>query len=216
MLLHKDILTISYKHRFEILPVFKNILGLNGIEHFSLDLVSPDAEMLFLSGTPSHGYEICKRGYGPYDGIISPINYENFEFYWWKNATHRAYAKPINDIRENILGLKYGAMLVRKWNDFYLIYSFATKKSDPHFQSEVINKINEFLKMGDFAYNELREVYSEYCGHYEPPKIEKFYQFEGGIPPARYTNDFSRKFQEPLKQHNVIQVDFVNHKKTNI
>src|ERR1700733_9945921 len=147
MLLHKDILYISFKHRRIIKKVFDDILGIDGIEHFSLDLVNPNGEMLFFSGTPQHAFEICKRGLGKYDGIISPTYYQNFEFYWWNDAAHVAYSDRIKKIREGYLGLKYGFMLVRKWNNFHLIYSFATKQSNPHFQSLVINKINSFLKM---------------------------------------------------------------------
>lgn len=208
-MLHQDVLEISYRHYYEIRRVFKEIYGLDGIEHFSLDLVRPDNEMVFLSSTPSHAYEICKRGYGQYDGIISPEYYQNFEFYWWKNAAHKAYSNKIEAIREGVLGLKHGFMLVRNWNGFYLIYSFATKKSDMHFQTTVINKINTFLKVGDWAYEELRGLYSNYTGQYEPPKIERFYSFEGGRPPPRYTTDFYQNNSHThTKQNKIIYLDF--------
>lgn len=189
-MLHSDVLNISFAHHHQIKTVFGDILGIDGIEHFSLDLVNPAGEMLFFSGTPQHAFEICRRGLGKYDGIISPKYYENFEFYWWNEAAHKAYSERIKKIREGYLGLKHGFMLVRRWNDFHLIYSFATKQSDPHFQSQVINKINSFLKMGDYAYLRMRETYSIYSGSYEPPLIGKFYTFEGGKPPARYTNNY--------------------------
>ena len=189
-MLHKDVLDISYQHQYKIRSVFKEILGIHDIDHFSLDLVRPDGEMIFFSGTPSHAYEICKRGYGAYDGIISPDYYKNYEFYWWKDAAHKAYANKIDTIRSEVLGLKHGFMLVRKWDDFHLIYSFATKNGSLDFQTNVINQINVFLKIGDWAYNEMQETYSEYTGNNEPPKIESFFTFEGGAPPARYTANY--------------------------
>lgn len=190
MKLHKDILNISFRHKYQISKIFKNILGLCNIDHFSLDLVNPEGEMIFFSGTPSHGYEICKRGYGQYDGIISPENYENYEFYWWENTYHKKFANKIIEIREGMLGLRNGFMLVRKWNNFYLIYSFATKSRDLQFQSMIVNNINKLLEMGDFCYMEMREAYSDYSGNYDPPIIKQFYPFEGGKPPSRYTNDY--------------------------
>jgi len=191
--LHKDVLTVSYLHRFQIKKTFSDILGLDGIEHFSLDLVRPDGEMLFLSGTPQHCFEICNRGLGKFDGIISKEYYTNFEFYWWNDASHKAYSQQIKQIRENIIGLKHGFMLVRKWDNFHLIYSFATKRNDNDFQSQVINKLNSYLKMGDYIYKEMREIYYDYCGFYEPPQIESFFPFEGGIPPSRFTQNFLKK-----------------------
>ncbi len=171
--------------------------------------------MLFFSGTPQHAFEICNRGLGQYDGIISPKYYENFEFYWWTDATHKAYAEEIRKIREDMLDLKHGFMLVRKWNNFYLIYSFATKKTDPTFQSVVVNKINSFLKMGDHVYSLMRETYSIYTGNYSPPVIESFYSFEGGKPPARFTKNFSKNETNTStdKHNSLILVDFYGKKR---
>jgi hypothetical protein len=216
-MLHSDVLNISFAHHHQIKTVFGDILGIDGIEHFSLDLVNPVGEMLFFSGTPQHAFEICRRGLGKYDGIISPKYYKNFEFYWWSEAAHKAYADKIKKIREGYLGLKHGFMLVRRWNNFHLIYSYATKQSDPHFQSQVINKINSFLQMGDYAYSRMRETYSIYSGNYEPPLIEKFYSFAGGKPPARYTKGFLLKNQDDLDQtknySGLIVVDFYERKR---
>ena len=187
-MLHGDILTISYKHRYEIQRIFKEIIGLYGISHFSLDLVRPDGEMIFFSSTPSHGYEVCSRGYGPYDGAISPNYYCNFEFYWWRNAVHKAYDEEINYIREIIHGFKHGFMLVRKWDNFYLIYSFATRSNHPAFSSIIVNNLNELLAKGDNIYTAMRDTYGEYAGTYVPPTIDKFYPFQGGKPVARYSS----------------------------
>lgn len=189
-MIHKEALEISFKHQYKIKKIFSEILGTHDIEHFSLDLVNPDSEMVFFSGTPSHAFEICNRGLGEYDGIISPEHYENYEFYWWKEAHHKAFANKIQAIRSGILGLKYGFMLVRKWNNFHLIYSFATKSRNLEFQTKVINSINDLLRVGDWAYEEIRPLYANYSGIYEPPKIDVFYQFEGGKPPSRRTKKF--------------------------
>ena len=59
-MLHPDIHTISYKHRYQIKKIFGEILGTDGVSHFSLDLVRPDGEMIFFSSTPAHGFEICR------------------------------------------------------------------------------------------------------------------------------------------------------------
>ena len=191
-MLHQDVLQISYKHRYEIKKVFKEILGLYNIDHFALDLVRPDGEMIFLSATPSHGYEICKRGWGKFDGIIAPEYYENYEFYWWKDARHKDYAKEINYIRHVKHQFTHGFMLVRKLDDFYFVYSFATKNSDPYFPSLIVNKLNELFGVGDYIYNEMRETYAEYTGIWTPPLIEEFYPFQGGKPAPRYSKYYKK------------------------
>ena len=190
MFFHKEVLTISYKHRFEIKKFFKHVLGLYSIDHFSLDLVSPEGEMIFFSGTPSHGYEICSRGFGEYDGAISPDYFKAYEFYWWKDVVHRRYHDEINYIRDIKHQFKHGFMLVRHWNDFYMIYSFATKSHQGEFPSVIINQLNHLFRLGDDMYNEMRDIYADYTGRYYPPKIMQFYPFQGGAPVARYDNQY--------------------------
>ena len=120
---HKDVTEISYRHKYNIFRVMQDIIGYEIVQHFSLNLVRPDGEMSFLSGTPSHAFEICNRGLGEYDGIISPQYYANQEFYWWKDAAHKAYAEDIQHVRKGILNLHDGFMLVRKIDSFYFVYS---------------------------------------------------------------------------------------------
>lgn len=189
-LFHKDLLKILYSSYYQTKKIVDEIRGLYDVDHFSLDIVDPTGKMLFFSGTPAHGFEICKQGYGEYDGIISPEYYKSYEFYWWKNASHKKYADKIEQIRHNILGLRDGFMLVRCWNGFYIIYSFATRKKNNDFQSQVVNNLNKYLEIGDYIYGNLKDEYAQYCPEFSPPVIEKFYPFEGGKPPARYTRDY--------------------------
>ena len=222
MKFHTKLYDALYKHHYKIRSVAKEILGINSIDHFSLDLVDPNDNMLFFSSTPSHGFEICKRGYGQYDGIISPYNYENHEFYWWKEAAHKKYADKIAKIREDVLQLKHGFMLVRHWDNFYLIYSFATRSKTKSFdfQTKVVNEINYFFKMGDFVYQELKNIYASYCQPFEPPNIEVFYPFSGGKPPAHFSKHYKKTNARLLIPHtskdketnNVIYLNFSQKK----
>ena len=110
-----------------------------------------------------------------------------------------------------MLGLKHGFMLVRKWNDFHFMYSFATKSPNTFFEDVVLKNLNEFLKLGDQAYMRLRNLYANYCGRFEPPIIEQFYPYIGGMPPARYTRDFpahNMLINHP-PSNKVIVVDFM-------
>lgn len=185
-MLHDKVLDISFSHYSQIQSVTQNIVGKYDIDHFSLDLVNGKNEMLFLSSTPAHAFEICSRGLSQYDGITSPEYYKKYEFYWWKTAKHQAFSDEINDIRREIFGFTHGFMLVRHWDDYYLIYSFATKSHDPDFETKITNSLNQLLALGDSAYYKLYDIYQLYTDM-NPPIIQKFYPFEGGIPPRIYT-----------------------------
>lgn len=216
-MLHKDALKISYQHRYKIKTVFKEVLGIYDIHHFSLDLIDPSGKMVFLSANPSHGYEICARGYVPFYGPILPDYYQTYEFYWWRDVRHKAYAEQIEHIHSKH-GFRHGFMMVRHWNDFYLVYSYATRSDDLHFTSLVVNKLNELFGLGDHIYNEMRQVYSEYTEEARPPYIDRFYPFQGGVPMARYSDDYVRsesgillKEQAPIQQPAARLRLIVNH-----
>jgi hypothetical protein len=184
-MLHPDILTISYRHRYEIKNSLKDVLGLLGIAHFSLDLIRPDGQLLYFSGTPSHGYELCSRGYGAFDATVSPHYYKNNEFYWWHDVTQGKFSQEINYYRQERFGFTYGFMMVRYWDDFYMIYSFATRVKSPQFVDDVNDNLDTLFEAGDYLYNSMRELYSEYTENFTPPIIDKFYPYQGGRPVAR-------------------------------
>ena len=91
-------------------------------------------------------------------------------------------------------------MLVRKWNDFHLLYSFATKSMEHTLQTSVINEINTLLKIGDYVYSSLRQTYAEYCGEYTPPKIECFHAFEGRATASKVYDRFCALDSGALKR----------------
>ena len=197
---------ISYIHKYKINHIFNDFMGLYDIHHFSLDLVDPSGNMIFFSKTPSHAYEICKRGYGDYDGIISPKYYTKNEFYWWEDAHHEKYSRKIQNIREGIFKLKNGFMLVRNINGFYLLYSFATKSNSPKFKTNVVNNLNELYKIGDWAYSQLKDEYQLYVKHYIVPSIDKFNPFVGGKPKPTYTNSYKNS---KLKSNVILLNDYI-------
>ena len=104
-------------------------------------------------------------------------------------------------------------MLVRRWDDFYMIYSFATKKLVKDFSLNVFNNINAFLKLGDAVYNDILDIYGSYCDKdTPPPAIDTFYPFEGnGKPPQRHSKNQILTLNNNDKS--IITVDF-KHKTT--
>ncbi|MFN3234784.1 MAG: hypothetical protein ACE365_05180 [Gammaproteobacteria bacterium] len=192
-MLHQEAGNISFRHQFEIRNALKDALGYLGIIHISMDLVRPDGEMIILSGTPSHAYEICSRGYDRYDSTISPEYYQNHSFYWWYNVEHKGCGREINYIRRVKLGFFYGFMLVRRWDDFYLVYSFAAGRKEANFIEKAYDSLNDLLRIGDEIYMNLRGLYAQYTDEFVPPLIDQFYPFVPGKPIPRYSNYYQSR-----------------------
>jgi len=182
MVLHPDILTISYRHRAVIRRAFSDAIGFQNIIHFSLDLVRPDGQMIFFSSTPSHGYEVCSKGYGAFDSTISPEYYQNREFYWWSDVRHKRFSREIEYIKRVRHGFRSGFMMVRHWDDFHFVYSFAFNKAAPDFIEQAEDNRDQYFALGDHVYNLMRPVYFNYTDDYVPPKVNHFYPYQGGKP----------------------------------
>lgn len=182
--LHQDILTISFRERLAIKKVMKDIEGLFFIDHLSLDIVDPNDTMTFLSSTPSTGFNICSTSLWKQDGSISPTHYKNKSFYWWDDTYFTLHKEKIKRLKEYRHGFSQGFMLVRKINDFYILYSFATKTNNRDIKPSILMQANDYLKIGDYYYNNLRMTYQNYC-EYRVPKIQEFLPFCEGPPIAQ-------------------------------
>lgn len=211
-MLHQEALDILYRYNYEIKRICKRFYLKSNFEHLSLYLIQPDGGMVFFSDMPSHTHELCKHQYHQLEGILSEKYYKQFEFYWWRDVIHRPDDIKIESIRSDVVQLQHGFVLVRKWNDFHLLYSFAKTKYDIHFELNVSNRLNTFLKIGDHVYEELRPFYANYIEPYQPPKIETFYPFKGGRPPAYYTKEYfithSGLLVPEETENNIIHFDF--------
>jgi hypothetical protein len=171
--LHKDILLISLYEYKCIKKAYSSVLGLNAIDHLSINVVNPSGEMVFLSSTPYTGINVCNGDLWLYDSSIHPNTYENKEFYWWDDCyapKMRTIIKKEKEIKHN---LQFGFVFSKKVENFYLLYSFATKEKDPEIKKLIEQYKSTFIDMGDYCYSEIKPIYEQYSGCYQPPTITK-------------------------------------------
>tara|TARA_R110000868_G_scaffold134834_1_gene347075 strand:- start:1525 stop:1878 length:354 start_codon:yes stop_codon:yes gene_type:complete len=81
-----DVLRLSFENLFNIKKAYKEILGLNDIDHVSINIVNQNNEMTIISLNPAIAYSIISDGSYIYNGSISPDFYMNKNFYTWEEA----------------------------------------------------------------------------------------------------------------------------------
>ena len=156
--LHKDAVTISFENCYKIGKTYKEIIGLDNIHHFSLNVVDPNGEMTILSYNPQIAYNIFKDGSYLYNGSISPTFYENREIYTWDEAYDPKKYHMLKNNMERKNGIKEGVVLTKRINNLILLYSFATKLNGDDFLSEINARKNHFYSAGDFCFEQIQSI----------------------------------------------------------
>lgn len=169
--LHKDIMKMSLENYWKIKKTYKEIIGLNNIDHFSVSIVDPNHIMSIISYTPSITYNACAEGWYLYNGSLSRTFYEYFDMFVWDQCYDKKLFNKIKFLVEQRYGLNIGISLVRKINGFHLIYCFGTKGDSKVFLENIQHQKNYFLKMGDHCYGLIKDIYNDYADDYETPNL---------------------------------------------
>ena len=115
---HKDILVISLLNLIKIKKCYSDILGLNYIDHLSINIVNPANEIVFLSSTPLTGINVCSTDLWKHDASIHPQTFTTKNFYWWDECYDGEYYHILKSVKERANGLSVGFILVKKIESF--------------------------------------------------------------------------------------------------
>lgn len=160
--LHKDALLMSFQNQWQIRQAYKEIIGLNDVDHFSINIVSPNGEMSIISYNPSIVYKIFKDGTYLYNGTISPTYYENLDFYSWDQCYDKRFYSQVKLSLQTKNGIDTGINLIHREFGFNILFSFASKRKRNDLFSNAAENNKEFLKMGFHSLDLIKGIYSQY------------------------------------------------------
>ena len=168
--LHKDAATMSFENYWKIRKIYKEILGLEGIDHFSMNIADPEQKISVFSYTPSILCNLLESGLYRYNGVMSPTYYQQLDFFSWEQCYDMRFSEIMKTQMERRFKITFGFSLVRKIADFHVVYVFATRGSKMALLEKIVDK-SHFFQMGDHVYELLRGVYSQYAEMYYPPSL---------------------------------------------
>jgi len=160
--LHKDALLMSFKHHWHIKKAYKEIIGLNDVSHFSINIVNPDGTMSVISYNPSIVYKIFQDGTYLYNGTISPTYYEKLDFYTWDQCYDKRFYSQVKLSLQIKNGIDVGVNLIHRAYGFNILFSFASKTRNSDLFINVVENNKEFIKMGFHCLELIKEIYSQY------------------------------------------------------
>lgn len=172
-ILHENAASMSYDNCYKLGKVYKEIIGLDNVHHFSLNVVDTDGKVSILSYNPQIAYNIFKDGSYLYNGSISPSYYNNFNLYTWDESYDPRYYHTLKNNMERKNGINKGVVLIKRINGLTLLYSFATKSNGDDFVAQIQDQQEIFYQMGDHCFNQITPIVDEHIIGYNEDKLIK-------------------------------------------
>lgn len=160
--LHNQAATMSFENCYKLGKIYKEVIGLRNIHHFSINVVDKEGKMSILSYNPQIAYNIFKDGTYRYNGSISPDYYNKKDFYTWDETYDRRFRETLKNNMERKNGINKGFVLIKRTSDLTLLYSFATKKNGDDFTSDIIHDKNYFYSIGNHCFDQIAPIIRRY------------------------------------------------------
>lgn len=159
--LHPEAKEISFLHKFVIQHTFKkSILGTLGIHYFSLMIIDPSNTLSIYSSAPALEYNMIHHNLWHYDGIFELKNHKDGAFIFWDELYATCLKNTLISEKERKFGFSFGFFIMRKINNLFTIYSFATKNHNG--RERFLQSKNILLQMGDYFFEELKDIHQQY------------------------------------------------------
>jgi hypothetical protein len=160
-ILHENVATLSYQNHYKLGKMYKEIIGIDNVDHFSINVVDSNEKMSILSYNPQIAYDIFKDGSYLYNGSISPSYYNNFDYYTWDETYDPQYSIELINTMERKNGINKGVVIIKRIQGLTLLYSFATKGNGLDFEEQVRDQRENFYEMGNHCFNLIKPIVEE-------------------------------------------------------
>ena len=174
--LHERAMTMSYENMTKIRAAYNEVIGINEVDHISINIVDPSGKMSIISYNPSIAHTIIQDRSFIYNGSISPDFYENKDIYTWDEA----YDPKVKDRIKFKMQIKHcidiGIVLVKKIGGFHFLYSFAKRNNGSELLDSSIDDRAKYLAMGDHCVCVIKEIYQSYNEQYN---LNRLLQYQG-------------------------------------
>lgn len=163
-----------------IRKAYKEILGMNFIDHFSINMVLKNGRMLVFSVCPEIAYTLYSSQRGiEQDLAISPTFYNNLDFYFWEDCYDEESKYEVMSKKEQRFGIKAGAVIIKEINGIKYLLSFGTKTSADNFKQDIITNQSLYSNLGEGCLGIMANAFEKYtCDDVLDQKLAKIYQFK--------------------------------------
>lgn len=158
---HPSLLELLFIFKSKVSSVYRDILGIHEIAHIAITQITTTNHLICLSSTPALEFNLFNSTLWQYDATYTPN--------WFSKNTHEYWDKLYDTTRYDELyyvkqikpAYPLGMSLASHSDDCRLIYTLASKVSNPCTQSIFTDQIEDFYKIGQYCFNELKPLFEQ-------------------------------------------------------
>jgi len=167
-ILHPSYLDVLFARKSQAMRVFRDILGIHDIHHFSMTGFDPSGQMLSLSSTPAIEFNVVNSGLWRHD--------QAYCLDWLMDSKHACwtdlYASERFDELYYLKQTKYGyastCALSTSCDGIRYLFAFASRYQDAKESVFADQRRGELLQLGQYCMKELRPFWEEFsCQPFE-------------------------------------------------
>lgn len=154
-IVHPRAQEILFEQKRKISKIFREVIGHYEMDHLSIAVIKKNNELFFFSSTPSIEFNLIEKNLWAYDGSYHPDFYQTPQCQLWSKLYHPDKLMELRFIKQIMTGYASGFSAAIEFNNFHLVYSFATKSRAPQAEMEFIRLSNTLIKLGNFCFKKI-------------------------------------------------------------
>ena len=157
---HANYLDMLFAHKSTIGRVFKDVLGLYGINHVAISHINAKQELQTLSSTPSLEFNLFSSSLWQFDKTYQPTWYNQCAASSWQALYTPAHYDELYQMKQTKHHYPLGISLAAKLNTDYFIYSLASMNDCERTRWDFTTHHHDFYKIGEYCSNALLPLFS--------------------------------------------------------
>lgn len=157
---HSNFLETLFAHKQQASNVFKDILGLYSISHFSISRIDNRNQLLTLSSTPSLEFNLFNCDLWRFDKTYQTSWYSLCVSSSWQSLYSAEHYHQLYYLKQTKHHFPIGISIAVKTIDSYVIYSIASDKECRQTQEIFVNQQEHFYRIGEYCSNALLPLIS--------------------------------------------------------
>lgn len=149
--LHPQAHDFLFKYYRLLRRIFGDVLGQLEMNYISINLLTAQNELLFLSSKPSLEHNLIENQLWQYDLSFQTDFFLQNMVQLWTSLYHADYRDELRYYKQDVPKLSIGVAIPSFFNGHRVVYSFATSSSDKTMTNKIINQIVTLQKLGQFC-----------------------------------------------------------------